>query len=334
MTMTAEQQRSIIAKESQWVDDSFGQLDLSAFPALNELPPEQVHDNRFAKDWRDTALSSSANALRNFVTDPDSETLQRIGEETGNPEYLREVRDRKAEAVAQQFKAQCPGYLMTDDNFEMMVETLSFNALKPADQEKSIREQVEILTDAGYWTVGKLTATFRALEREGLLDVPLGTARELSTAERLRVSRLAQSGRADQAIGEYLKYALDGEEPTLDIVNDPAYSDLCADAVYYVFSQITLDYIPTAEREAYMNRHVAGRPVTLALLQSAWTSCQANEASYTRQEILNQVPREEAQPHSPGALDSLSDSEVDRLYHGSLRAYADSFHRRAPGIIA
>jgi hypothetical protein len=37
MSLTPQQQRAIIEKESAWVDESFGQLDLSAFPALNEL---------------------------------------------------------------------------------------------------------------------------------------------------------------------------------------------------------------------------------------------------------------------------------------------------------
>jgi hypothetical protein len=87
--------------------------------------------------------------------------------------------------------------------------------------------------------------------------VPLGSTRELSTAERHRVSRLARSGRANQAIGEYLRCALDAEEPDIELVNNPAYSDLCDAALYYVFSEFTHDYFQP--REAYMNRHVDSR---------------------------------------------------------------------------
>ena len=133
-------------------------------------------------------------------------------------------------------------------------------------------------------------------------------------------------------IGEFLKYSLDGEEPTLDILTDPSYRQACDDAVYFVFSQITLDYIPTPEREAYMNRHVAGRPVTLALLQSAWTSCLANEQRHQRGELIDQyLPQQEA-PLSPQQLDALSDDQVDRLYKDSIRAYVKSI--KAPGMLA
>jgi hypothetical protein len=47
MTMTPEQQKSIIAKESAWVNESFGQLDRSAFPALarpHRLPMSTMTD--------------------------------------------------------------------------------------------------------------------------------------------------------------------------------------------------------------------------------------------------------------------------------------------------
>jgi hypothetical protein len=78
-----------------------------------------------------------------------------------------------------------------------------------------------------------------------LLDVPAGSSRSLSTAERLKVMRMAQSGRVDQAIGEYLKYALVDEEPTLDMVTDPSYRSLCDEAVLYVFETAEVDYSPT-----------------------------------------------------------------------------------------
>jgi hypothetical protein len=334
MSLTPADQKRIIEKESAWTDPAFGGIDLTAFPALNELPPEQVHDNRFSKDWRDTALSSSATALREFVSSPDNETLQRIGQETGNSEYLREVRDRKAEDIAQRFKQQCPGYLPTADNYSVMIETLAFNALKPADQEGSIEEQVALLTDLGYFTVPNLIATFNALSAEGLLDVPLGSTRELSTAERLRVTRMAQSGRADAAIGEYLRCSLDGEEPSMKLLDDPDYRQACDQAVWFVFENITNDYVPSAEREAYIQRHCAGRPITLALLQSAWSACQVNEQRHHRGELLDQYQRpEDAHPPSERELNSLSDAEVDRLYHGALKEYVNSF-RHGTGVLA
>jgi hypothetical protein len=54
------------------------------FPALQSRPPAEAHDERFAKQWNDTALSRSASALRQFVSDPDSGALERAGRETGD----------------------------------------------------------------------------------------------------------------------------------------------------------------------------------------------------------------------------------------------------------
>ena len=113
-------------KRAPGVDDGFGQLDLTAFPALNELPPPQSHDTRFSKDWRDTPLTASANALRAFVSAPDTESLQKVGEELNNAEYLSEVRDRQGESVCGRFKAANPDYLPTDANYRAIVETLAF----------------------------------------------------------------------------------------------------------------------------------------------------------------------------------------------------------------
>lgn len=158
-------------KRAQGVDDGFGQLDLTAFPALNELPPAQSHDARFAKDWRDTPLTARANALRAFISDPDAASLERVREETGNAAFIDEVRERKGESVAQRFKAACQDYIPIKNDYDTMVETLSFNALSIADQERTIDEQVAALIDCGFWTVANLHSCFLALQAVGLLEV-------------------------------------------------------------------------------------------------------------------------------------------------------------------
>jgi len=83
MALTEQDQRRIIEQEGSWVDPAFGGIDLSQFPSLQPPPPATSRDDgRFAKDWRDTALSASASALRKFVSDPDVSALERVGEET------------------------------------------------------------------------------------------------------------------------------------------------------------------------------------------------------------------------------------------------------------
>jgi hypothetical protein len=114
MAPSEQDQRKIIEQESAWTDSAFGGIDLSQFPNLQPPPPTQSKDDgRFARDWRDTALSASATALRKFVSDPDTESLERVGNEIGNEGLRDEVRQRKGESIAAAFKRACPAYLPT-----------------------------------------------------------------------------------------------------------------------------------------------------------------------------------------------------------------------------
>ena len=85
MSLTPEQQRAIIEKESAWTDENFGQLDLSAFPALAPQPEPETHDSKFARDWSDTGLNRSAADLRAFIEDPDLESLARVAKSRRSP---------------------------------------------------------------------------------------------------------------------------------------------------------------------------------------------------------------------------------------------------------
>jgi len=165
-------------------------------------------------------------------------------------------------------------------------------------------------------------------------DVPAGTARNLSDKERRHVTRLARVGRTEDAVSQYLQYALDGEGPNMEILHDPAYRQCCDDAVFTVFEAYQSDYAPTPERERYLLRYAAGRPLTLTLLTQAWRACQQNEQRHERGELLTAYQRPEETP-APSAkeLDALDDAAVDRLYHASLREYAQSF-RRGSGVLA
>ena len=161
---------------------------------------------------------------------------------------------------------------------------------------------------------------------------PAGDPRPLTERERLRIARMAQAGRVDEAIGEYFRCSLDGDEPTLDLINDPRYKNLCDDAVFTVFEETQLDFVPTGSRKAFLFRFAGNRPLTLPLLQQAWKACQQNERRHERGELLNAVEQRQQTPPTPAEIDALRDDEVERLYHESLKAYAETF--RAPGILA
>jgi hypothetical protein len=247
--------------------------------------------------------------------------LQRVGNELNNAEYLREVRDRQGENISVAFKRECPNYIPTQRNYETVVETMAFNALSASQQEGTVEEMTDGLIDGGFWTVANLKACYNALTAEGLLDVPAGTARNLSERERLHVTRLAQVGRTEEAVSQYLKYAIYGEEPSIEILHDPNYRQVCDDAVVTVFEANQADYAPTPERERYLLRYAAGRPLTLMLVEQAWRACQQHEQWHERGQILEQYQRpEQTPPPSAKEIDALSDEQIDKLYHSSLRA--------------
>jgi len=328
LSLTPQDQHRIIEQESAWLDSSFSNLDLSAYPALNELPPAQSKDDgKFARHWDDRPFNGRE--LRSFIENPDIDAMT----ESGSGDLLRDVRDRRAEDVVREFKRACPEYLPTHENYHSMVVTLAFNALPESERNADDDDLVDILVERGFWTPGNLEAVYRALDDQGILDRPAGEPRNLSSSELLRVGRLAQSGKIDEAIGFYLRAALDGEEPTMDMINDPRYRDVCDSAVWEVWENITHDYVPAPQREAFIRRHCGNRPITVPLLNAAWAELKKREAGRERNAILNQIERPQPQPVTPQQIDALDDASVDRLYHESLAEYARSYGRPG-GIIA
>jgi hypothetical protein len=328
MTMTVAQRAAMLADLNA---EQFAPLDTASFPNFQEASAPESHDNRFAKHWTDTPLTASAAALRHFVSDPDADSLERVGNEIGHEGFRDEVRQRKGERIAQLFMQARPGYVASDENLDRVTATMAYNYLPPSDRNAPTRELIDRLIDTGAWDVQHLCAVYDALDNEGSLEVQTGEPRNLSESERLRVARLAQSGRPDQAIGFYLECALPDVEPSLELLNDPQYRAVCDSASWTVWETITTDYTPTASREAFLRRHCGQRPITLPLLDAAWAALKQREAGYERSAILGQIERpEKAQPVSGREIDALSDEAVDQLYHSSLRAYADQIRRSRP----
>lgn len=333
MALSVEDRKKIIQQSESWLDSEFGgldRMDLSGFPHLQE-PPQEKPDP-FANDLECGVPRTSMTSLRGFVDNPDIESLQRVAEESGNKNLLSEIRDEKAAAVVRQFKAQNPDYVEDDENRDNLVDVLAHNLLP--NQDGDVDELMEELVAKDYWTCQNLTSAWRALKGQGLAILPRGTARELTQAELLHVVRIAQQGGLIDAIGQFLKYALDDEDPSMNIVHDPAYRGVCDRAVLYVFEVSQTDYSPTPERREYFRRFAAGRPLTISLLQSAWASCQRHEEANARQSMLGsfQRPRTD-EPVTQQGLDDLSDDAIEALYRGTRREIARS-SRRGAGVLA
>jgi hypothetical protein len=318
MTLTPQQQLDNIARESEaWADSAFGGLDLSAYPNLAPEPQPDRDEGRFAQPWESAPYARSAQALRAFVANPDEEAMA----ETGNPAFGVDVRDRRAERIIEQFKAARPDYVMTDDNTETMVLTMAENFLPASEREGSTDELIDAMMRHQTWTATNLCVVYDELNSQGYLDVETGKPRNLSDSERLRVSRLAQSGNLEAALGLYLASALPDVEPSIELASDPDYRETCDQAVMDVWISARPDYVYSAERDYFLRRHAGSRPLTIPLLDSGWVALKAHEARRGRQELVNNL-RSRAEPVTERGIDELGDSQLDELYHAALRERA------------
>src|SRR5215831_4752157 len=174
--MTKESTIQRIAREetNRFLDDNFGQLDLSGCPSLLTPPSEesQLPDERFAPlDDRGTGLGAAAlkKGIEEMVKDPDVQ-LQ-VARETGDPDLLEDYLDRQAEQASREFMRRNPAYYRCPENWERIAQTLAFNALGWAEDEATTDEAEHELIQRGFWTVDNLTAAYKALNRAGALLV-------------------------------------------------------------------------------------------------------------------------------------------------------------------
>jgi len=133
-----------IAREetARFLDDNFAPLDLSGCVSLLKPPSEesQLPDERFAPlDDRGTGLGASAlkRGIEELVTDP--EVQRRVAQETGDPELLENYQNQQAEQAAREFVRRNPAYYRCPENWERIVQTLAFNALRWAEGEANDR---------------------------------------------------------------------------------------------------------------------------------------------------------------------------------------------------
>lgn len=326
MPLTPKQAADIEA--AKFIDSQFGQLDLSGCPSALEPPPEdELPDERFAPlDDRGVGLGavSLKAALEEMVYDRDVQ--EQVARETGNPDLLADLQAERAEQVAREFRRQNPSYFKSQANWERLVQTLAYSALGWEPDEADPEEAQAELIARGFWSVENLTAAFKALAHEGELDTNPAAPRSLSEHQRRSIALQASTGDVEGAIERYLHARLPeavsariteafGSEDVMDQLADPQWNRIIEEAVWFCWQYARPNYAPTTERKQFMNSYVAGRIPTAALLDEAWRACQEVERDVLRDGVLRQVQEQEAPPD----LDSLSDEEINSLYHQTRR---------------
>ena len=321
-------------QSAKFLDENFGQLDLSGCPSCLQPQPESASlpDERFAPlDNRGVGLGAVAlkRGIEEMVYDP--ETQARVAQETGNPKLLRDFQQDQAENVAREFRRMNPSYYRCPENWQLLVECLAYNFLGwEPDEIDDRNEAQEELIKRGYFTLSNLTAAFRSLSLAGSLETDPDQPRNLTEHERRAIAIQASSD-LEGAVIRYLQKRLPEDvvdeltqmfdtTEAFDRIADPEYKEIVEEACWFAFEHGRPGYSPTPERRRFMREYCAGRIPTVRLLDEAWAKCQAAENDAMRASLFEQVkPQAESKPPD---LDNLDDAQIDNLYHGTLQQIA------------
>jgi hypothetical protein len=325
--MKQEARARIIQEESsRFLDGHFAGLDLSGSPDFaNPITEKFEPCDRDGLSNVDVSGLPSTNHLKQFVNQPDMETLARVAQETGDQQLIERVKDERENTEAKAFVASHPSYYRDDDNYETIRGYLE-------ERDLAFNRQ-------------NLAIAYKALSRTGKLQVDPDTARPLTERDSRAIALQASSGDAEGAVGRYLQLRLPQQaselwmystslQEALDAIAAPEYKRLVEEAVWFCWSHGRANYSPTRARREFIQDYVAGRIPTAHLLDQAWDACQAAEKDALRSTLFGQVATQPERDQQPD-LDSLSDSEINKLYTGALRTNAVEAvkQRRGVGIL-
>jgi len=301
--MLSEKDRSrIVAQESKaFLDESFGQLDLSGSPDL--IPLVDCPFSESDKDGLSNVVISGTNLLREMADNPPADVIERIAQETGNPDLAANIRDEREGAIADEFVRTHPGYFCSDYNYDSIRELLDSKNLP--------------------FTSENLDLAFKTLARSGQLEMKPGTAKSLSESEQLHIIALVKNGQLEDAVSQFLDYALpEAEEHWADttaFLSDPDSLTVRNAACKFVWfhSRPVQD---TPEFRAYEKVYFKHRPVrTVADYDDCYSAFEAHDKVIQRERtIYGDTQREPAVEQ----LNDLSDDQVAKLTQSTLQTRA------------
>jgi hypothetical protein len=324
--MNQQSRARIIQEESnRFLDSQFAGLDLSGSPDLaNPIPDKFEPCDKDGLSNVDVSGLPSTNQLKQFLSQPDMDSLEQFAKETGDPRLVGRLQEDREVAEAKSFMAANPSYFRSDENYD------------------TIRDYIE---ERGLgFNTENLAIAYKALSRAGKLQVNPDTPRLLTDHNRRPIALQAASGDVEGAVSRYLQmrmpqtasemwqYSTSLQE-ALDAIAAPEYKRLVEEAVWFCWGHGRVNYTPTRVRRAFLQDYVAGRIPTARLLDEAWAACQTSEKDALRSGLFGQV--QPSQTEQQPDLEGLSDEEIDRLYTNALRTNAVEAvkQRRGVGIL-
>jgi hypothetical protein len=297
--MLSEKDRSrLVAQETKaFLDDGFGQLDLSGCPSLQPLPNDQF-ESCDKKGFNNVVVSGS-NPLKELANNPDPETIERIAQETGDPELKEKIAEEKEMQIATEFLRTHPSYYRCDENYDTLREYL-------AERQQA-------------FTVDNLDAAFKTLSRAGQLEMKPGTPRHLTESEQLHVISLVKNGQIEDGISQYLDFSLpDAESDWEDMtafLSDPNTVAVRNAACRFVWFH-SRPVEDSHEFRQFEKEYFRLRPIrTVADYDNCYRAFEKYDRSLQRDRMI------EGTQQTPD-LDELNDTEVNSLTHAVLRQRA------------
>jgi hypothetical protein len=301
MLSEADKKRIIAQETAAFLSDGLGTLDLSGSPDLMPL----VEDKFAASDSKgfNNVVQSQANQLKALAENPDQDTIARLAQETGDPDLAQHILDEREGAVAENFVAAHPSYYRSDWNYDRLRSYLD-------DKHQEFNAE-------------NLDAAFKFLTRTGQLEVKPGQARNLDESELLYVINLAKNNQIEDAVTQYLTYALpdaaDVWDDDTEFLSDPRTVAVRNAACRFVWfhSRPVQD---SAEFRAFEKTFFKNRPVrTITDYDAAYAAFEKYDRQIRREDLLH-----DSQPVGPARadLEEMSDEQINSLTHKTLNARA------------
>jgi hypothetical protein len=147
-------QRITAEETARFMDDAFGQLDLSGSPDLTHPVTETFElQDRHGFNRVDESGLAGINRLKELLANPPQEVVEELARETGNPELVAQLADERASDIAREFRRRNPDYLKCDSNWRSIVEAMAHDLL---GEDVDADEAQDLLVSQGCWTLPNL----------------------------------------------------------------------------------------------------------------------------------------------------------------------------------
>jgi hypothetical protein len=201
--------------------------------------------------------------------------------------------------VAEAFIANHSQYFKCDENYSAIREYLD-------------ERQLEFTSD-------NLHTAFTALAHNGQLEMRPGHARNLDQTEQLHIISLCKNGQLEDAMGQYLDYALpnasDHWTDTTSFLSDPDSLAVRNKACYFVWwhSRSAED---SPDWREFSKKYFRLRPIhTVSDYDNCYAAFEVAEKALFRDKMIHEEPQPQRED-----LDQLTDAQVDNLTHQTLQA--------------